>query len=656
MKKIHKILVFVLSGIMLLGSVACVQSSDSTQSDALSGGDETITYTNNMLFENGVSDYVIVYPVEGSSHADMKLAISELQSLVLEATGYYLPAFTDEQEMSSYKILSIGATAQAKKEKALMKKLENSALGSQGYIINTIGNSCYMLGNSATANLYSVYEFLEYQFGFECYARDEYALDRNVKNKELVKFDLVDIPDFESRTPMNWEGLTCKRLRAQVFSEGFNAVDGNTFVHNVNALIPGSKYYAEHPKWFYKWTEDGHTGQELCMTAHGDAEEWEALVDAFVYEMQYRLLADPTVDWISFCQEDTAAVCDCEPCNRDNELYDTGRTTAYFVNYMRVANAVARKIKKWNEEVCPERNIIIFVWDYGKCKTVPVKLNDDGTPYKDENGNYLPYSDELILEENIGVYYCSFSSGMYLSPDDEANASEHESLARIQAISKNPLMYFWSYSAEFGNYLMPLNVVDNRQELYRYMKEHGAIGVFDQAQFDQETAPDFGALKSYVSAKLMWDVDANVEELIDDFFTNYYKEAADILRKLFDEYRAYFCYLHEEFGFKGGIGDLPNLFKTSEHWPYMRIQRFLDYIDMAYNAIEPLKTTDPEKYELLYTRIKRESVSWRYLELAIYPDTYDTVTLEYKQNELINDCISVGLTYSREKTPIQYLF
>ena len=188
------------------------------------------------------------------------------------------------------------------------------------------------------------------------------------------------------------------------------------------------------------------------------------------------------------------------------------------------------------------------------------------------------------------------------------------------------------------------------------MKEHGAIGVFDQAQFDQETAPDFGALKSYVSAKLMWDVDANVDELINNFFDNYYKEASSIMKKFFNEYRAYFCYLHEEFGFKGGIGDLPNLFKTSKHWPYMRIQRFLDYIDMAYNEIEPLKTSDPEKYALLYNRLNKESLSWRYLELSIYPETYDTTMLEVMQNQLLTDCISCGLTKANEQQAIQNLF
>ena len=661
MKTIKKRIFFsALSVIMLVGSVGCNSGSgssvDSSSGDSSQGSNQPIHYTNTMLVENGASDYVIVYPEESSSQADMQLAISEMQSLILEATGYYIPAFTDTQEMSSYKILSIGETAQAKKEKQLMEKVNNANLGSQGYVIDTIGTSCYMLGNSASANLYSVYEFLEYQFGFECYARDEYALDKNVQDRQLIDFNLIDIPDIASRTPMNWEGLSCKRLRAKVYTEDFNTVGGNTYCHNVNSLIPGSKYYADHPDWFYKWTSDGHTGQELCMTAHGNEEELNALVDAFAYEMQWRLLEDPTVDWISFCQEDTAAVCDCEFCNKDNNLYDTGRTTAYFANYIKVANAVARKMKAWNEEVCPERDIIIFIWDYGKCKTVPVKLNADGTPYKDENGNYLPYSEELTLEDNIAVYVCSYSSAMYVSPEGPENEADNESLKRIQAIAKNPLIYFYTYSADFIDYLMPLNTLDNRQDMYRYMRDHGAIGIFDLAQYDQESAPDFGALKSYVSAKLLWDIDQSVDDLINDFFENYYKEAAPIMKKFFNEYRAYFCYLREEFGFKGGIGDLPNLFKTPKHWPYMRIQRFLDYIDMAYNEIEPLKTSDPEKYAILYSRINKESLTWRYLEVAIYPETYDTVTLELVQSELVADCISCGLTKSNEYQAIQDLF
>lgn len=88
----------------------------------------------------------------------------------------------------------------------------------------------------------------------------------------------------------------------------------------------------------------------------------------------------------------------------------------------------------------------------------------------------------------------------------------------------------------------------------------------------------------------------------------------------------------------------------------MRIQRFLDYIDMAYNEIEPLKTSDPEKYALLYNRLNKESLSWRYLELSIYPETYDTTMLEVMQNQLLTDCISCGLTKANEQQAIQNLF
>ena len=386
-----KILTLFLASVLFIGATACSTGSDESSSSPQGSESIIVEETQHNLVENGKVEYVIVYPEEKADDENMKMAISEMKALFWEATGVYLPAYSDSVEFSDYKILSLGKTKQANKQKDLIDTVNQENLGAHGYVIETIGNSVYMLGkgNTALAELYAVYEFLKWQFDFECYAKDEYKIEKNL-DKKLMDFKLVDIPSFQSRSAYNFEGLTNVRLRTQTYEDGFNNVGGNTFCHNLYALIPGSKYYEDHPKWFVQYTGEGQYGQELCLNAKGDEKERQALVETITEEIKWRFLEDPSVDWTSICQQDTAALCDCETCTKDYALYDRTKLTATYATFIRFINEVARKIKIWNEEVCPDRNLTIFLWDYGKVRYAPVKLDENKKPVEDENGNYTP--------------------------------------------------------------------------------------------------------------------------------------------------------------------------------------------------------------------------------------------------------------------------
>jgi len=653
-----RILTVLLAFILLIGTTACFgnKNGESTTESEKESISVSLGKTEIDLIKNGKVEYVIVYPENKANDENMKKAISELKTLFWEATDVYLSAYSDAVEFSDYKILSLGKTAQANKQTELIEKVNQEKLGAHGYVIETIGNSVYMLGNgnNALAELYAVYEFLKWQFAFECYAKDEYKIEKTA-NKKLVDFNLVDIPSFQSRSAYNFEGLTNARLRTQAYEDGFNNVDGNTFCHNLYALIPGEKYYNDHPKWFYQYTGAGQYGQELCLNAQGDEKERQALIDTITEEIKYRFLEDPSVDWTSICQQDTAALCDCSACTKDYALYDRTKLTATYATYIRFINAVAKKIKVWNEEVCPERELVIFLWDYGKVRYAPVKLDANKKPIVDENGNYMPYSDDLILEDNVAVYYCGLHNANIVGLEADAHQDDLEALKRVKAIMKNPLMYFWKQSAPFYDYLMPMHVADTRAEYYKFMIEMGAIGVYDQG-YGGEYGPDFATLESYISAKLMWNVNLNVEDLIQDFFLNYYKDASSVMLDLYNEYRAYMKYLEKEFHIVGGTVEMATTLKNEKYWPYMRLKGFSAYIDKAYGTIEKYRNSDPALYEKLYKRIKKESLTFRYLELTLYSNFYDSNTVLSMQQQLKFDCIDCGMTERAEFISIDELF
>lgn len=599
------------------------------------------------LVENGTTQYTVVYPNGMANETKMIVALNEMKNLFFEATGITVSVKSDAEYVSDEKILSVGLTEQAKSKTDFIKKMSDFNIGNDGYVIETIGESVYMAGKTAAADLYSVYEFLSKQFAFEAYASNVYYIDTNVKNRALLNFDLVDIPDFAARTACNSEGI-CDRFRTISYTDGFNNADGNTFVHNYYNLVPPSLYSKEHPEWFYG---SGHTGQ-LCLEAHGDAQSRLLLKDVVVRSLIERLEAQPDIDWIAFSHNDGGKWCNCAACTRDADLYDQGANTAAFASVIRFVNLVAKDIKQWNETKCPERDITIFIYDYGYVTWAPVKLDANKKPVLDKNGEYQPYSEDLILEDNVAIYWCGFGPSMAQLPlSDELCQSFVDRLKRSNTIMRNPARYIWNYSANFSNYFTPCNTVCYRQERYQMFKSFGAVGIFDQAQFDNSKTADFGALKSYVSAKLMWNCQEDVSILIDDFFKNYYGEAYAAMKNYYNEYCSYISYIVKEKDYGANSTSA-----SAKYFPYPVIIHFQDLTQKAYDAIELLKFTEPTRYKALHDRIMRDGLSWRYLELVLYPNNYTTDKLAKLQDEFLRDAMSLGITQCSENNAIGNIF
>lgn len=600
------------------------------------------------FIKDGVTSYSIVYPAEEAMDDYVMTAITELQNLVFEATGKILPAYTDVEQSETTKILSLGKTNQAESKTALMERVGKSNLGRDGYIIDTDGDSVYMVGNTTHASLYAAYEFLHWQFDFEAYSASVYKIQRNVRDMKLKDFDILDIPDFASRTPQNGEAVN-KRLRSQSYEAPFNSALGNVFCHNYFELI-GGDYLDKHPKWL------ATTPTQLCLNAKGDKEERQALIDAVVHEMIIRFEMQPDIDWMVFSHEDGGLWCTCTACTEEAPLYDKKANTAAYATVIRFINEVAAKIRAWQQENCPERDLRLFIYDYGFVTNAPVKVekNSKGVlePVLDENGNYQPYSEDLMLDEMVGVYICGFNQAYYLGPNSSYEQRSADKVARNFAIMKNPLFFIWAYSAAFADYLLPCHTTETRQAYYQYFKSIGANGVFDQAQYANSATTDFGALKSYVSAKLMWNVQLDVYELIDDFMANYYGLAGEIMAEMYADYRGYMLWQINE---KNNIGK-PTLFFNKATYPYDRIRKFQDYVNRALAAIEPLKAQDSEAYQNLYKRILRERITWDYLMASLHTDKFSLAELERLQRKVISDAQTSGISQASEHNTVDNLF
>ncbi len=647
-----------------------------------------------LLVDDSVCAYAILFPAALKKDYYIKTAVEELQKWFFEATGKTLKVISDAENIPTEKILSIGKT-KAALACGVTDALKNANLGVQGYVVKTVGNSVYLLGNSTKGDLYAVYDFLSEQFGFDTFAKGVYSLKRTGGSVALLHFDVEESPDFESRTAGNLEfshknqnnepDVNRMRLNPMdgLFNNDNNREKQNVFCHNIFYLVPPGdkndekaninlhpKWFSEHGTWFTDGVEKGWFpdayGQflkngQFCLECHGDSAERELLISAIVKRMKELFLAQPDRDWMAFCPNDGGLWCQCEACKKDEGLYDAPDVAA-FATMIRFVNELSSRIAEWNKEVCPERSLKIIIYRYAPIVTPPVKVDENKRPILDSVGRYQPYSEELMLNENVGIMFChaigETNADIY---DNEDIVVAKKALRRLQAIMKAPTVLFWDYSACYNNYLAPIDVVESRANFYKFNRAFSGLSNFDLGAFDTPRATSFSTLAQYVSAKCNWNVLSDVDKLKADFFRVYFGVAADEMRAVYDKHKAFVQYLYKNKGYSA----IPTYCESDKDivrylnddvFPKEKVNEFLAGIQAAYDKIAPVQASQPSVYADLHDRIELESITWQYLDLLLNLNGYEEDILKAKQEVFFERCRALRITLYREGKELEKAF
>ena len=212
--------------------------------------------------------------------------------------------------------------------------------------------------------------------------------------------------------------------------------------------------------------------------------------------------------------------------------------------------------------------------------------------------------------------------------------------------------YMWDYANNYNCYLLPSNSFNVFQDNIKFAVECGVQFYFTQASHDSRQ-PVFEELREYLTASLMWDANIDYAAYIDDFFINYYKDAAPGVRKYFESLRDYYAYLEQSQGLAGGI--FTNL-RKAEYWPKNLVDTWMGYINEAYEAIEPLKTKDVDMYNKLYDRICKESLSVRFMLIDLHSSYYSATELLEMKYAWKADATRLKIGNLREELSITSLY
>lgn len=607
MKKVLKSGISLILATSALFAVAC---SSEPASQLLPPYDSR-EFTEFVLADNGTTDYKIV--IEEDATFFEEFAAKELQFFFEDATGAKLPiVYEDEVSYSeTAKVLSIGDTTF---QQASGVTAEYSELGDSGNKVVTKGNSMILTGAGKRGSLYAVYDFLKYTFNYEFYEKDTWVIDKvekaflpNVEQTNIPSFDDVRFGDYSHYDNLGGDVRTAYRQRIH-FVDDEMSIGG----HIPATLLPYETYGAEHPDWY---SGPGDSEWQLCYSNE------EMLLEYVERHKQY-ILANPNSAIASMCDRDYNTWCACENCKAimaSYNLYDSNNNLLMEcpegITGILFKSKAADMLDAWLETEHPEIHMTYYAHAYFKQRTPPVYQNADGSFTLLTNGKG---DDDPLkhLNPNLQWQVAAIEANRNFSWED--NASQGTELKKWSVVSNNVIVY--EYPQDAANCLLPYDGIHVHADNMRFAKSLGHKAYLFQGNYNTQSG-GFYDLRKYVISKLAWNVNYDVDTLINDYMNACFGPAAEPMNELYKSMRARMAYLRENGNYGGHV--LGQNIKTV-NFPRALVLVWEDLTDKAYDAIAYLKYENPEYYARLFRRIKIEDLTLQYINLSLYRTYYAT--------------------------------
>lgn len=564
--------------------------------------------TNHKIVENGRSEYkILVREEDRSKYAE---AINELQGIFRSATGVQLEVELDTGAThdANAKYISLGET------EAMCSWFtpDYQTLGTQGYQIRTKDKSVYICGQTYGI-LFGVYDLLNKLVDFEAYSDKITYTKTGLTEVALPDLNIKEVPDIETRLPVSGAQLNNKnsahRMRMQINTEVMMA-EGNA--HNMlKYIVPLEEYQDIRSDWF-----SGDRTQ-LCYTAHGKEDEYEAMVEVAVENVKEIIDKNPKHSVMALTQMDVQTWCECDTCQGLEDEYGTNAASQIFF-----VNDVTEKVEKWLNEERDGREMQFMFFAYHKSEGAPAQKNENGE-WEAING--------IKVNDNVSVWIAPIYENYTISVNHSDSLNIRTMLESWHAVANSYAI--WAYNVYFDNYLIPYDSYGALQDMVRYFVSHNTFYLWAQGNWNSHQNTGYDDLKAYLFSKLMWNCNLDVNTLIADYFDKVYREAADIMEGTFWAWRAH-SESQRELNRSGNIYSSP---KEKKFWTKRYLDQQLGEMEKAKKAIAHYETTDPELYQAIYDSIVCETISPRYLMLELYSSTFKKDELAAFKQAFKND-------------------
>jgi len=426
-------------------------------------------------------------------------ALEELRQMLKEITGAEFPV----QEVGAgdpvpAQAIVVGPGPVAE---AAFPGVAWDALGAEGIVLRSQGGRLLLAGGRPRGTRYAVSQFLQE----ECGVRWWTPWAKDVPRRPTLEVRSLDVryqPPFESRDPFWYPAFNAEwavrnfsnSQSARIPPELGGCIGYKGFVHTFYPLVPPEEHFDRHPEW-YSLIDGKRTHQhgQLCLTN-------PELRKHVVERVRQWLRESPEARIVSVSQNDWHGACQCDACRAfDDAEGSRAGTMVDFVNF------VAEQI----EPEFPQVAVDTLAYQY--------------TRKPPRNVRPRP---------NVIIRLCSIECNFREPLEHPSNASFADDIRGWSKICNR--LYIWDYTTDFAHYVQPHPNWFVLGPNIRFFEAHHVKGVFEQGAY-QSFGSEFGELRAWVLAQLLWKPSCDDRVLIDTFLNGYYgKGAASHLRAYLD--------------------------------------------------------------------------------------------------------------------------
>ena len=476
-----------------------------------------------VLVDHGHSAHRIALE-PGATPIDRKAA-AELQKYLEESGGVRMP-ISEAPFLPEDRVIFIGSAGHVSRQ---WEAIDWKRLGEDGFTIRTEGNRLLIAGGTNRGSLFGVYTFLESYIGCRKYTP---TVEFIPKKTSIVLPDIDDtqVPRIAFRDDYFYDPGYMAWHKLDKHDDLFGM-----YVHTFQSLVPPEKYFHNHPEYFSKVKSGRIPNGQLCLT-NGD------VFHIVVKELQARMKLEPDKRFWSVSQNDTFSPCECDACRAIDSV--EGSPSGSLIAFV---NRVADEF--------PDKVISTLAYQYSRAAPKTIK------PRK-----------------NVNIMLCSIESNRSRPiANDTGPGSFVRDLESWRALTSN--IYLWDYVVQFRNLVSPFPNLRVLQPNIQLFVKNGVRSVFEQGSGGRPS--EFMELRTYLLAKLLWDPEANVDTLMNDFLLGYYGPAAPYLRTYIESMHDALERSGEDLAIYGYPLPSKNGYLSPEN-----IDRYIVYFDRAEEAVK----------------------------------------------------------------------
>ncbi len=513
------------------------------------------------LVKDNKTEYRIIIP--NNSNLNTRYAAELFQSNIEKISGVRIPIRTDNQRPRKKEVL-IGKTNRIKnynETQGLVRYYTNK----QRLVIYGTEN---WLEKDNEFDIYAVVEFLERELGVRKYSPDsEYypkikaiVLDKNKLDYSFKPINIYrQVRSKFTRENKDFKFWLKQHIQEDLFAKGY-------FVHTFERLVPRAKYFESNPE-YYSLIGDKRMHDQLCLTN-------PEVRDIVIAKLREEMKTQPDALVWSVSQSDNFSYCSCENCKAINDREES--PSGALIEFV---NSIAREF--------PDKIISTLAYQYSR--KAPKHLRP---------------------EDNVQIMLCTIEEDRNISIEEKGEITnqtnpEARSFAKDirdwGRISNN--IFLWDYEVNFDYSVSPFPNLHTIKPNLEFFIKNNAYQHFQQA--NSEVGHEFAELKTYLISKLLWDIEVDMDEVVNDFLKGYYGEASAYIRKYIDTL--------EYYGRKSG--DFLDIYgPPTNHANSFLSQEYVDIYTSLLDRAEEAVKNDP--ILLLRTRTARLPLWFAIMEIG----------------------------------------